>query len=491
MNKEKYIQIAIESAVLILIVGLIFAFNACSHNTQSQMTLSGTPSAASENETSAGEEPEETGDSDSAEEASFAENDSASDNSAAEEENELTEKERAQLIEADALKDDFVSTVNWLDANASRQILLDLSATVRYDGRSSKYIPSDDYRQIDREIASGKNKLTRSDVTNTGNGSAMTADVWRDSRNSIVKIRLTEYGSGGRTVSEWYFKDRDIIYESRCTDDLYGTGQHLSTLSMTSSVEAEMLKTGYLAYDALKQVPGYARVYGYVSDEFGGILSGVQTKIHSSFHDYEKEVTTNGDGYYEFYVPVNTDDYYNINFNYGDWQPGTVNDIAVTPGITNFSCGRLYMAPHGQNIHDADLYLMNINKKSPIELNDGEYAVTLEFENAYAALKPCVLSVTDGSMTSGPVIKFPSNEGARKYYVTDIRNGCSNNMSYDMSVCNARVTVYDKGGIVASFLAPPAHAGVVWEVFEMKDGQILPVNNYYFDTPSDVAGMFF
>ncbi len=489
MNKEKYIQIAIEGAVLILIIGIIFAFNACSRKTPPQMTLSDT---GSENESSVSEDPEEdTDDSEPEEEDAPGENDSDSDHSPADAENDISEKERAQLIEADALKDDFVSTVNWLEADTSRQILLDLSATVRYDGRASKYIPSDDYRQIDREIASGADKLTRSDVTNTGNGSAMTADVWRDSRNSIVKIRLTEYGSGGRTVSEWYFRDRDIIYESRCTDDLYGTGQHLSTLSMTSSVEAEMLKTGYLAYDALKQVPGYARVYGYVSDEFGGILSGVQAKIRSSFHEYDKEAVTNGDGYYEFYVPVNTDDYYNISFTYGDWQPGTVNDIAVTPGITNFSCGRLYMAPHGQNIHDADLYLMNINKKSPVELSDGEYAVKLEFETAYAALKPYVLSVADGSMASSPVIKFPSGEGDRKYYVADIRNGGSNNMSYDMSVCNACVTVYDKNGIVASFLAPPAHAGVVWEVFEVKDGKILPVNNYYFDTPSDVAGMFF
>ena len=482
MTKKDYIQIAVEFSVLFLIIGLIFAVCSC-HKTEngypevSMETQSGDFVAAGEDDLKPEEVLSDDKAGDSKEEEAVIVTVSGEDAQSS-----VLAEEKAKLIEADALKDDFDSTVQYLAQNAGKPILLDRSAPVRYAGRAEKYEPSEEYRGIEENL-SEEYKLTRTSLADKETESPLTADVWRDAGQGIAKISLTEYGSGGRIITSWYFKERDIIYEEKQSDDLYGTLQHQKTVSLSEKEEASCMEQGYRIYDALKQVPGFARIYGYAKDEFGGLLPGVHARIYSNAHDYSMETETDGDGRYEFYVPVNQEDWYNISFSYTDWQEGSVNDIAIVPGVSEYSCGVIYMAPKGQNIHDADIYLMNVNQKSPIPLEEGEYAIVLSYSPAMALLRPCLL-LQDGTTATGFVSKVPAGaEG--KYYVTDGRNLNVNNMAYDMSACDARVTVYDKDGIAASFSAPAAHAGIAWEVFSLHEGQITPVNNYYMEAPAD------
>lgn len=390
---------------------------------------------------------------------------------------------------ADAVSDDFASTLSYIKKNAGKTITIDYSKPVDIDSLMGEYKPSDRYLVIEKAL-SADDRLTRTRITRKDDGGIMDVDVYRSKTTySIDKIVTTEYGSSGRMVSGWYFKDQNVIYEYQYTDDLYGTEQHKKEVSLDTETASSLMDYGYITYDAMKQVPGYARVYGYVGDEYGGILKNVSVTIKSAANSYVAQTETNGDGLYEFYVPINEADYYNISFTYGDFVPDSLDDLNITPGTTEYSCGEMYMASKGQNKHETDIYLMNINKKAPDSLKDGEYEAVLTYDNAKAQLKPYSMNLSSGKTSSDDTVKIKvSGKDDFKYYVTDSKNGKANNMAYDMSKCDATVTVYDSKGIAASYLAPAAHAGVVWEVFAIRNGKIIPVNNYYTDTSS---GIFF
>ena len=71
-------------------------------------------------------------------------------------------------------------------------------------------------------------------------------------------------------------------------------------------------------------------------------------------------------------------------------------------------------------------------------------------------------------------------DGFYKYYVADFTN-CSNNnpTSMEMSASNATVTVYTSDGQVQRFNVPTDRSGVIWEVFEIRNKRIVPINRYY------------
>lgn len=70
--------------------------------------------------------------------------------------------------------------------------------------------------------------------------------------------------------------------------------------------------------------------------------------------------------------------------------------------------------------------------------------------------------------------------GQYKYYVADFTN-CSRNIEDSMEMSNsmATVRVYDKDGLADTFYVPANKPGVIWEVFEIRDGNIVPIQRYY------------
>ncbi len=70
--------------------------------------------------------------------------------------------------------------------------------------------------------------------------------------------------------------------------------------------------------------------------------------------------------------------------------------------------------------------------------------------------------------------------GLYKFYVADYTN-CSNQYptSTDMSYSNATVSVYTEQGLVHSFNVPANRPGVIWEVFEIRNKTIVPLQRYY------------
>ena len=70
--------------------------------------------------------------------------------------------------------------------------------------------------------------------------------------------------------------------------------------------------------------------------------------------------------------------------------------------------------------------------------------------------------------------------GYYKYYVSDYTNSIQKNYTAkDMAGLNIRVEVYDKNGLAAVYIIPYNPNGVIWEVFEIKNGKVVPLQNTY------------
>lgn len=70
--------------------------------------------------------------------------------------------------------------------------------------------------------------------------------------------------------------------------------------------------------------------------------------------------------------------------------------------------------------------------------------------------------------------------GQYKFYVCDYTN-CSqdNEKSTQMSDSSATVRVYGSQGLIQTFYVPAHRSGVIWEVFEIRDGTVIPSQRYY------------
>lgn len=86
---------------------------------------------------------------------------------------------------------------------------------------------------------------------------------------------------------------------------------------------------------------------------------------------------------------------------------------------------------------------------------------------------------TDGYGPETMTIPMLKN-GLYKYYVADFTN-CSGGSptSYDMSNSGAMVSVYTSNGLNSTFMVPTNASGVIWEVFEIRNGAIVPIQRYY------------
>ena len=58
-------------------------------------------------------------------------------------------------------------------------------------------------------------------------------------------------------------------------------------------------------------------------------------------------------------------------------------------------------------------------------------------------------------------------------------------MSYNMTGSCANADVYNSDGLVGKFHVPVASAGVVWEAFEIRNKEVLPVNSYFYSVEDD------
>ena len=383
-------------------------------------------------------------------------------------------------------------------------------------------------KEIEAALAQDEVKTIR--MHRSGNGATIDFTVNTDPESRMIdRIISTEYGSDGREVTGFYFKNGNLVYAYRYLNDLYGIsaedarksgglrcyftddymvecyatyGENNESVTAASykdvnedikkeydDLEEELINRAYVNYNALRGIPSTALIYGYVADEYGGVLSNTLVTIRSEANAYEKKVVTNGDGYYEISVPVNTSDWYNMVFEYGDFAPSSVNDVYIRPRTLEYPIGVTYMAPAGQNKHDPDTYLLDVTKQSPDKLKDNQYEVVLTFNNEKIEdLTPFTLDLNTGRYENNKdQVITVDKDSDYKYFVADRKNGkAGNNLTNDMSLSEAQIKVYNKNSLVASFQVPVGRSGVVWEVFEIRGAEIIPSNNYYFESGKNI-----
>lgn len=428
-------------------------------------------------------------------------------------------------------EDSFENALKFIKKQGTTELSVNYGQNGFKPGTRNKNLKSEeDYQLIDQKIEAYSMKKIRM-LREDNNGSTIDFTVYTNPGTKMIdKITSTEYCSDGRDVTNFYFTEGVLSYVYAYKDDIYGTSYVTDNLpgkkcyfaknTMTEclindadvnfkntsytladyssyddfvkaqydELEKDLINRAYTTYAAVKDVPGTATISGYVADEYGGILSNVKMKISSKAHEYSEEFTTNGDGYYEIQVPVNEDDWYGVEYKYGDFNDVTIDDISIPSGTVTYSLGITYMAAPGENKHDTAFYLLNKTKSAPKRLKSDEYMVVLTFDNAKANLSPYMMNLKkEKSDTSVSTVITVDSDSQYKYFVTDQRGGHSDNtMTYEMSTSEAQVQVYGKDGLVASYQVPVNHAGVVWEVFEIKNGQIQPIDNYYYAVGKEI-----
>jgi len=395
--------------------------------------------------------------------------------------------------------------------------------------RTGKETMDDIHGEVEAKTAADVMKKMRFYRADT-EGATMDLTVYTDPGTLMIdKIISEEFCASGRDMTEFYFDEGKLCYVYQYMTDAYATdfddgelpGKRLVfanermtgciiddkdvdfkkvayeakdykeldqfTKDQYDQLERDMLNRAYLNYTAARKAPGYAVISGYVGDEFGGYLANVEMTITSKSHHYSLDFTTNGDGYFETRVPINTEDDYGVVCRYGDYPESTVDDIRITPGTIDYSLGVIYMSEAGKEVHERNTYLLNANYSSPKHLGDGEYCVTYDCADKSVDLSPFGIYTKKGKPDKAAmqVIK-PGKEGKYKFFVVDVRGVRSGNpMTYELSSSRACVKVYDKNGLVASYQAPAGKAGTVWEVFEVENGELRGLNNLLIETTQE------
>ncbi len=437
-------------------------------------------------------------------------------------------------FEANASEETFKNAVSYINKQGNQIPSINYDEVKYKPGKRDTKAKAENIAQsIDSRLnvlSMKKIRMLREDTNGTTIDFTVYMNKANKNQNYIEKIVSTEYCSDGRDITNFYFVKGELRYVYSYKDDIYGSTYRDSNIpgkkcyfsknamiecyindddallrnsaytakdyksydefirTEYDALEKDLVNRAYTTYMAVKDIPGTALLSGYVADEYGGILSNVKITLTSKANEYTQEFTTNGDGYYEVRVPVNKEDWYGLRFHYGDFREVSIDDVHIPAGTVEYSLGITYMAAEGENKHDTEYYLLDVTQKPPKRLRNNEYQIILSYDSTKADLKPFMMSLNKGkSETSLSTIITVDEDSQYKYFVTDQRGGRRDNtMTYEMSVSEAVVKVFNKDGLVASYQVPVNRAGVVWEVFEIDGTKIIPVSNYYYDVGKEI-----
>lgn len=255
---------------------------------------------------------------------------------------------------------------------------------------------------------------------------------------------------------------------------IYDIDMTIGTLNMF--VDSAVFFNGNTSQQLVRLYIGNA-FYGYGSSIEDAIVY-IRNGINNRIGEIVSQVNTNRDGYVEVYLNAGV---YTIEVNKVGYE-----SIFYTI-ISN---------PNEQNWYEY---------YTPPTLSPGEYAIVLSWGEEPSDLDSHLFTTTnygvehvwyadkndnlssyldvDDTTSYGPETVTIRNFDSNKYYkycVVDYTNSSNGYYgSYDMSYSNATVKVYSAGGHVATYHVPVNRRGVVWEVFEIRNGMITPIQRYY------------
>ena len=336
------------------------------------------------------------------------------------------------------------------------------------DKDTSSAYPDEKYaEETDKALAS--TDYTRTRAADKSSGDTVDTSVYKDQDGNIVKVMTEDYGSDGLISTEYYYKSEDVVYIKQNKTDIYGTGPSDTDVDLSdpeADYTANLIRQADKVLIAAKKDNGKVLLYGYVGDEQGGIVKNATVNLRNVAGDFNAEEITNGDGYYTFELPQN-EDTYSLTYTYGDNLVSSLNDVHIIPGTPEYSLGRVYVAPAGAGIHDTDTYLLNPNVKAPVDLKEGEYVAVITAEAPDITMK--LISKDDNSRKTGNIVVFDPSDSKSGYvlFVEDGTNIGKDDMSGNMGKSSAIVTIFDKNGIKAAYLAPVGRLGTLWRVCDI------------------------
>ena len=374
------------------------------------------------------------------------------------------------------------------DDNEPKAAADDKDTPVKEDEVTDKDTPStypDERYAEETDKALASTDYTRTRAADKGSGDIVDTSVYKDADGNIVKVVTDDYGSDGLISTEYYYDGDTAVYIKQSKTDVYGTGSSYTDVDLSdpeADYTADLIKRAGEVLNTAKKDSGKVLLYGYVGDEQGGIVKNATVKLRNVSGDFNAEEITNGDGYYTFELPQQ-DDTYNLTYIYGDNLVSSLNDVHIIPGTPEYSLGRVYVAPAGAGIHDTDTYLLNPNVKAPVDLKEGEYAAVITAEAPDITIK--LISKDDNNSKTGNVIVFDPSDSKSGYvlFVEDGTNIGKDDMSGNMGKSSAIVTILDKDGIKAAYLAPVGRLGTLWRVCDIDSSGDMAVSGIlYTDT---------
>lgn len=334
------------------------------------------------------------------------------------------------------------------------------------DNVKVRYPDSRYAEEVDEKLGiSSAGNYIKTRETDNKSGDVIDTSIYKD-KNAIVKIVTEDYGSEGRIVSESYYSGDKTAYIRQYKTDIYGINSSYDEADLgdiDGEYSKEVMEKAETALKDARANKGLTLLYGYAGDEQGGVLKNVTVNIRNVEGNYNSEAVTDGDGYYSFSVPQK-DDTYNLTFTYDTWAVSSLNDVHIVPGTPEYSLGRVYVAPAGNSIHETDVYLLNVNSRSPVSLKKGEYAAVLTSDDPAMSMRLVDMDKQDSR--TGKEIKFDPSKGKNGFalFVEDDDHLLRDDMAGNIGRTYMTVTIYDKDGIVAAYREPSGRLGTLWKV---------------------------
>ncbi len=338
-----------------------------------------------------------------------------------------------------------------------------LEKVMNYDGVStiSGYLDEADGEGI-------KDASVRLDSTDY----ACTAYVAKTNKDGYYEILVPTRAQGYELIFEKENYLSETVYQVDVSTDKINVNQEVVYLSEEDENEYECELYFYDALNIASDGSGMAPLEGMdvyirrgVNNKEGetvyeGYVSGYSETVSLAPGMYTVQMSGNGyiDAYSSLFVSRDTGNELSI-YATPKLDPDEIR-VVLTWGSTPNDLDSHMFAPG--NGYSADDYHICYYHKSDYNQN-----TMLDVDD------------TDGYGPETTTIRHVQR-GQYKYYVCDYTN-CSagNEESYGMSDSSATVRVYGSSGLIQSFYVPVNRKGVIWEVFEIRDGKVIPTQRYY------------
>lgn len=386
--------------------------------------------------------------------------------------------------------------------NTARQKIVDTRNSTTYS-----YGLVNAYEAVKRAMTARGNN---GDVTNRANGIftgevKLNDDILKNAQVTAYRLttgdgNLDSYTTTATTDSAGQFEL--ILPAGEYRVSVTAAGCVPKTLDETIIVKEQQITYQSISMTAAGGTKVLSDVQGTVKDALDGVgLNDVTIQFRNGWNnrdgeyvknDYDQVISVtsgeNGDYTASLYTGAYTAEvsldgyatqYVNIVSYSGCTQP---QDIVLMP-ILSENEYRIVLTWHDEP-RDLDSHLTG-------PTSDGDTFHVYYSNKTYSENGEIVAKLDHDDITSyGPetvtTIVNADLNGVYRYSVHDYTNRASES-SYALSLSGAQVRVYTAAGLLAEYYVPVNVEGTAWQVFEIVDGTISPVNSmYYVNSPSKV-----